>query len=84
MHRSKILIAGDSLYLLFYLIGIVCCFLVVRYLFLYLFVFFTQPLPPEEEKELKETLQEVMGKGKKVNIEQKVHFDTETFLENSQ
>ncbi|KAJ8573563.1 hypothetical protein K7X08_010074 [Anisodus acutangulus] len=30
------------------------------------------PLPPDEEKELKETLQEVMGKGKKVNIEQKI------------
>ncbi|XP_055817843.1 ATP synthase subunit O, mitochondrial [Solanum dulcamara] len=30
------------------------------------------PLPPEEEKELKETLQEVMGKGKKVIIEQKI------------
>ncbi|KAH0726116.1 ATP synthase subunit O, mitochondrial [Solanum tuberosum] len=30
------------------------------------------PIPPEEEKELKETLQEVMGKGKKVNIEQKI------------
>lgn len=31
------------------------------------------PLPPEEEKELKETLQEVIGKGKKVNLEQKIN-----------
>ncbi|KAK4415536.1 ATP synthase subunit O, mitochondrial [Sesamum alatum] len=30
------------------------------------------PLPPEEEKELKETLQEILGKGKKVKVEQKI------------
>ncbi|GAB4832596.1 hypothetical protein Ancab_006611 [Ancistrocladus abbreviatus] len=30
------------------------------------------PLPPEEEKELKDTLQEIIGKGKKVKLEQKV------------
>ncbi|XP_010534245.1 PREDICTED: ATP synthase subunit O, mitochondrial-like [Tarenaya hassleriana] len=30
------------------------------------------PLPPAEEKELKETLQEVIGQGKKVTIEQKI------------
>ncbi|KAK4782732.1 hypothetical protein SAY86_007106 [Trapa natans] len=29
-------------------------------------------LPPEEEKELKETLQELIGKGKKVKIQQKI------------
>ncbi|KAL0742074.1 hypothetical protein Bca4012_083587 [Brassica carinata] len=31
------------------------------------------PLPPAEEKELKETLQEITGEGKKVNVEQKVY-----------
>ncbi|KAL9424409.1 hypothetical protein AB3S75_036317 [Citrus x aurantiifolia] len=30
------------------------------------------PLPPEEERELKETLQETLGQGKKVKVEQKV------------
>lgn len=30
------------------------------------------PLPPAEEKELKETLQDVIGQGKKVTIEQKI------------
>ncbi|KAL8161744.1 hypothetical protein V2J09_013233 [Rumex salicifolius] len=30
------------------------------------------PLPPQEEKELKETLQEILGKGKKVILEQKI------------
>ncbi|OWM90015.1 ATP synthase subunit O, mitochondrial-like [Punica granatum] len=30
------------------------------------------PLPPEEEKELKETLQDIIGKGKKVRIQQKI------------
>ncbi|CAI9103094.1 OLC1v1001528C1 [Oldenlandia corymbosa var. corymbosa] len=30
------------------------------------------PLPPAEEKELRETLQEVIGEGKKVHIEQKI------------
>ncbi|XP_027160780.1 ATP synthase subunit O, mitochondrial [Coffea eugenioides] len=30
------------------------------------------PLPPEEEKELKETLQDVIGQGKKVKLEQKI------------
>ncbi|GAB2300173.1 hypothetical protein Dimus_034212 [Dionaea muscipula] len=30
------------------------------------------PIPPEEEKELKDTLQEIIGKGKKVKLEQKV------------
>ncbi|KAJ8899193.1 hypothetical protein K2173_012369 [Erythroxylum novogranatense] len=30
------------------------------------------PLPPEEEKELKETLQEILGQGKKVKLEQKI------------
>lgn len=31
-----------------------------------------QALPPEEEKELKETLQDIIGRGKKVKVEQKV------------
>lgn len=69
--------------MLLYLIIVVCYFLVVKYLIIVSFVFFTQPLPPEEEKELKETLQDVMGKGKKVNIEQKVHYDTDNYLVNS-
>ncbi|KAG2334178.1 hypothetical protein Bca52824_005358 [Brassica carinata] len=30
------------------------------------------PLPPAEEKELKETLQEIIGQGKKVTVEQKI------------
>ncbi|CAG7879262.1 unnamed protein product [Brassica rapa] len=30
------------------------------------------PLPPAEEKELKETLQEIIGEGKKVTVEQKI------------
>lgn len=30
------------------------------------------PLPPEEEKELKLTLQEILGQGKKVKLEQKI------------
>lgn len=30
------------------------------------------PLPTEEEKELKETLQEIIGQGKKVKVEQKI------------
>ncbi|XP_021281126.1 ATP synthase subunit O, mitochondrial [Herrania umbratica] len=30
------------------------------------------PLPPEEEKELKETLQEIIGQGKQVKLEQKI------------
>jgi len=30
------------------------------------------PIPPEEEKELKETLQDIIGKGKKVKLEQKI------------
>ncbi|KAM0050413.1 putative H(+)-transporting two-sector ATPase [Helianthus debilis subsp. tardiflorus] len=30
------------------------------------------PLPAAEEKELKETLQEILGKGKKVHLEQKI------------
>ncbi|KAH7570688.1 hypothetical protein ACOSQ2_019358 [Xanthoceras sorbifolium] len=30
------------------------------------------PLPPEEEKELKDTLQDVLGQGKKVKLEQKI------------
>uniref|UniRef100_A0A803LBZ3 Uncharacterized protein n=1 Tax=Chenopodium quinoa TaxID=63459 RepID=A0A803LBZ3_CHEQI len=30
------------------------------------------PLPPAEEKELKETLQELLGQGKKVQLEQKI------------
>ncbi|TXG55779.1 hypothetical protein EZV62_017092 [Acer yangbiense] len=30
------------------------------------------PLPPQEEKDLKETLQEILGKGKKVKLEQKI------------
>ncbi|KAK1413320.1 hypothetical protein QVD17_35092 [Tagetes erecta] len=30
------------------------------------------PLPAEEEKELKDTLQEILGKGKKVKLEQKI------------
>ncbi|XP_065622806.1 ATP synthase subunit O, mitochondrial [Quercus suber] len=29
-------------------------------------------LPPEEEKELKETLQDIIGRGKKVKVEQKI------------
>ncbi|CAI9781665.1 unnamed protein product [Fraxinus pennsylvanica] len=31
------------------------------------------PLPQEEEKELKETLQDMMGQGKKVKVEQKIN-----------
>ncbi|EXB32791.1 ATP synthase subunit O [Morus notabilis] len=31
------------------------------------------PLPPEEERELKETLQEIIGQGKKVKLEQKIN-----------
>ncbi|CAN1342524.1 ATP synthase subunit O, mitochondrial, partial [Linum perenne] len=31
------------------------------------------PLPASEEKELKEILQEIIGQGKKVTLEQKVH-----------
>jgi hypothetical protein len=31
-----------------------------------------QPLPKEEEKELKQTLQDLLGKGKIVKLEQKV------------
>ncbi|KAI3448897.1 hypothetical protein Pfo_005562 [Paulownia fortunei] len=31
------------------------------------------PLPPEEEKELKETLQDILGQGKKVEVEQKIN-----------
>lgn len=30
------------------------------------------PLPPEEEKELKETLQDIIGQGKRVKLEQKI------------
>ncbi|KAJ0095659.1 hypothetical protein Patl1_17214 [Pistacia atlantica] len=30
------------------------------------------PLPPEEEKDLKETLQDILGKGKKAKVEQKI------------
>ncbi|GLU00258.1 hypothetical protein SLE2022_176380 [Rubroshorea leprosula] len=30
------------------------------------------PLPPQEEKELKKTLHEIIGQGKKVNLEQKI------------
>ncbi|KAK9111564.1 hypothetical protein Scep_019083 [Stephania cephalantha] len=30
------------------------------------------PLPPQEEKELKETLQDIIGQGKKVKLEQKI------------
>lgn len=30
------------------------------------------PLPPQEEKELKETLSEILGQGKKVQLEQKI------------
>ncbi|KAL0397566.1 UNVERIFIED_CONTAM: ATP synthase subunit O, mitochondrial [Sesamum calycinum] len=30
------------------------------------------PLPPEEEKELKETLQDILGQGKKVKVDQKI------------
>ncbi|GER48639.1 F1-ATP synthase delta subunit [Striga asiatica] len=33
---------------------------------------FLQPLPPEEEKELKETLQDILGQGTKVKVEQKI------------
>ncbi|KAK7821200.1 atp synthase subunit o [Quercus suber] len=31
-----------------------------------------EALPPEEEKELKETLQDIIGRGKKVKVEQKI------------
>ena len=31
-----------------------------------------QPLPAEEEKELKETMQEILGQGKTVKLEQKI------------
>ncbi|KAK6162964.1 hypothetical protein DH2020_002805 [Rehmannia glutinosa] len=30
------------------------------------------PLPPQEEKELKETLQDILGQGKKVKVDQKI------------
>ena len=36
------------------------------------FFILPQPLPAEEEKELKETLQDIIGEGKKVKLEQKV------------
>lgn len=49
--------------------AIVACIFV---LWINLLQFHLQPLPPEEEKELKETLQEIIGKGKKVKLEQKV------------
>ncbi|XP_021804090.1 ATP synthase subunit O, mitochondrial-like, partial [Prunus avium] len=35
-------------------------------------LFYDQPLPAVEEKELKETLQELIGQGKKVILEQKI------------
>lgn len=35
-------------------------------------LFLYQPLPPQEEKELQETIQDIFGQGKKVTIEQKV------------
>ncbi|CBI26416.3 unnamed protein product, partial [Vitis vinifera] len=43
------------------------------------------PLPPQEEKELKETLQDIIGHGKKVKLEQRlipvflVEFDQKMF-----
>ncbi|KAF7152853.1 hypothetical protein RHSIM_Rhsim01G0129500 [Rhododendron simsii] len=36
------------------------------------YLFVCQPLPAEEEKELKETLQDIIGQGKKVNLEQTI------------
>lgn len=39
-----------------------------------------QALPPEEEKELKETLQDIIGRGKKVKVEQKVCSISSTML----
>ncbi|KAK6162963.1 hypothetical protein DH2020_002804 [Rehmannia glutinosa] len=30
------------------------------------------PLPPQEEKELKETLQDILGQGKKIKVDQKI------------
>jgi hypothetical protein len=36
-----------------------------------------QPLPPQEEKELKETLQDIIGHGKTVEVEQKVSIITQ-------
>ena len=36
-----------------------------------------QPLPPQEEKELKETLQDIIGRGKTVQVEQKVSIITQ-------
>ncbi|KAI8024784.1 hypothetical protein LOK49_LG02G01391 [Camellia lanceoleosa] len=38
------------------------------------FFFVWQPLPTEEEKELKETLQDIIGQGKKVRVERKAVF----------
>jgi hypothetical protein len=38
------------------------------------FLFVKQPLPKEEEQELKQTLQDLLGKGKIVKLEQKVHL----------
>ncbi|XP_034711601.1 ATP synthase subunit O, mitochondrial-like [Vitis riparia] len=44
-----------------------------------------EPLPPQEEKELKETLQDIIGHGKKVKLEQRlipvflVEFDQKMF-----
>lgn len=47
----------------------------VQYLLHYLniYVCLHQPLPPQEEKELKEIIQEIIGAGKKVHLEQKVN-----------
>lgn len=38
------------------------------------FLFPLQPLPPDEEKELIETLQYILGHGKKVIVHQTVSF----------
>lgn len=47
--------------------------LVRALLFLFFICFYLfQPLPAEEEKELKQTLQHIIGQGKTVTVEQKV------------
>ncbi|KAF7833263.1 ATP synthase subunit O, mitochondrial [Senna tora] len=40
-----------------------------------IYVCLHQPLPPQEEKRLKETLQAIIGAGKTVLLEQKLHVE---------
>ncbi|WKA06085.1 hypothetical protein VitviT2T_024006 [Vitis vinifera] len=65
----------------------ICSFLhfLVALFTLSITIFFALPLPPQEEKELKETLQDIIGHGKKVKLEQRlipvflVEFDQKMF-----